>query len=129
MERHHVNATILGVVLCFLLASVFLSAVSPADLSRRMAAQIGAVGISLGISPNPENSAAAELAQKEAMLAAKERALASKEEYLAAQSAKHTANALEYSFLGGALLIALILLNIYFDYVALKSREANPSLG
>jgi hypothetical protein len=98
-------------------------------MGRRMTAQIGAVGISLGIVPNPENSAAAQLAAKEEMLAAKEQALRSKEEYLAAESAKHAANALEYSFLGGALLVALILLNIYFDYVALKNGEANPSLG
>lgn len=123
MGRHHLNAGVLLVASAFFASAVFLTAWSPRDLGQGMLAQIGAVGVTLGVLPNPDNTLAAQLRERQEALERKDRVLSEKEALLTAEALRRDANAIEYSFLGGSLLIALIILNFYFDTVAIRSSR------
>ena len=106
------------IVVAVISQSVFNA--NPVTIGKYFIAQIGSsVGIMTSVPPNPFNTLAQQLKEKELALLDKERELAQEEAALGKKIDKELATQnkilLYLSIIGGILLI-LILFNFYFDY-------------
>ena len=79
------------------------------------------VGVSVGVLPNPYNTLAQQLQDKENDLTKREADLSKKEEGSNKQD-----KTLIYALIGGGVLLLLILLNFYFDYRRKRRKQDTP---
>lgn len=116
----------LALALYLFLLALVSSYINPQELGAKFLAQVGSVGISLGVAPNPDNTLAEEFRKKEDSLSARESDLAAREAALqseARDSGKNNADATRYSLLGGIFLLALIIINYYLDFRARRMLQ------
>lgn len=109
-----VNTVALAVATPLFVYAFFL--VPPAVLARdaRSALTATAVGASAGVDPNPINTLAAQLKEKEASLDQREQVLSQIEDEIVAKNS--STNTIAFISLGGSLLLFLLVgLNFYFD--------------
>jgi hypothetical protein len=107
-----------------LISFLYTIGVNPVAMGRFIGAKIGsAVGISTSTSvpPNPFNTAASQLNDKEKKLAEREKLLNQKEAELNGGMAGQR-NLAYFLSVGVAVLFTLIILNFYFDYKS-KNRK------
>ncbi len=115
----YINAGVLFVA-TFLFGYAIFSA-SPATLVRNAQDSLAAVGVSAAISPNPYNSVAQQLVDKEARLNREQADLAAQQRIAAsAPSSKYAF----YSLCVSVLLFILVGINFYFD-IRRGSRAGN----
>lgn len=110
MYRKTLAIIFLVVLALFVGQAVFSK--SPALLGRYLLAQIG---FQASTPPNQFNTLAQQLKNKELTLAEKEKVLTQQEALLKARS-EEEAKTRKYLFLGGGMLLALILLNFCMDW-------------
>ena len=114
------------VVLLFVLFGVFglikiVFDASPIAIGEYLVAQVGSgIGITVSVPPNPFNTLAQQLKEKEDKLVVKEKELQQKEEIFQEQSSREqnsqNKNIIIYLIIGGGILLLLIVLNFYLDY-------------
>ena len=103
----------LVLALYFLSLAFVSSFADPRELGARFLAQV--VGVSAGVLPNPDNTIAGQLQQKEENLNERENELAAREAVLNSNGAGASVS-FNYSLLGELMLLSLISANFYFDY-------------
>lgn len=107
------------VILAFIFFQVAFDA-SPMAIGRYLVAQVGsAIGVTVSVPPNPFNTLAQQLKEKESALSDREKKLQAKESALETEINKGQSNqnkTLIYLAAVGGILLALILANFYFDY-------------
>jgi hypothetical protein len=95
-------------------------------LDARSTADIGTVGTSAAVEANPYNSLAGELQAKESELSAKEDALNERELGLVKEQGARRDAAWNFIVAGGAILLALVLVNLWFDIEILREERRRP---
>ncbi len=126
LDMHHIRLIVLGVAMVMLAATVVTVSDSHPEIGRFLLAQVGSVGLSVGVLPNPYNTLAEQLQAKEQVLNTKEAALNNETVALQAQQRENDIKVLRYSLLGGAFLFLLVLLNFYLDFRARKIVNTPP---
>ena len=128
---HHFRLLILFLVVMLLGASAFLTYQNHPEVGDFFLAQVGSVGISVGVLPNGYNTLAQQLADKEQELNAREAQLNGQTAAVQSGRSEADTKTLDFSAYGEAALLALVFFNFYVDYRARKklnaSQQQNPS--
>ncbi len=121
---HHFRLSALFFILVLFGASLTLAYQNHPEMGEFLLAQVGSVGINVGVVPNPYNTLAEQLAAKEQALNAKEAALNGGSLTLQFLRNEGDLKMFDYTAWGGATLFFLVLLNFYLDYRARKNVNA-----
>ncbi len=103
-----------GVILALVLFLYSLSVDSPLSLAQSAPAMLGSavIGMSAGVTANPDNTAAAQIAQKQAELDAREREVGAR----AGGAISGTRSLAAASLLTSLLVLVLVSANFYMDW-------------
>ncbi len=120
-QRHILRAVTAGAAFLIFVSSLQTSVISERS-SESTAYLANAVGVFVGVAANPDNTKAAQLMAKEAELKAREAAL------VADARPEPTGYDLfsMAAFALSALVLALVLLNFYFDHVHTREERRGP---
>ena len=123
-------------VVLFLLSAVlsfgyaFFTELAPHWGSRLFFSETASlVGVSVGVPPNPTNTLAEELKNKELSLAEREKALSQKEALFssATQTERQKDETYLYLFVTNGTLLFLIMIHLYFDHERRRRLIASPN--
>jgi len=126
---HHLRLSIMAVAVVLLGTSLYFSPYVR-GFERMFLAQIGSIGINVGVAPNQYNTLAQQLEEKEEALNAREQELKSRIAAIERESSALSgsdAQSYGYFAFGGASLFLLILLNFFLDYHARRRAEISSS--
>lgn len=126
-KKSPISVSVVALVIAAPLFVYALVLVPPAMLARdvRAALTATAVGATAGVDPNPINTLAAQLKEKEASLDQREQVLSQIEDEIIAKNSSN--NTIAFISLGGSLLLFLLVgLNFYLDTRRRRDQRAAP---
>lgn len=106
----------LGIIIASLIFQ-YITDINPLSIGKYFVYQlVSVIGVSVSVPPNPFNTLAQQLNEKENTLIQKEKELQEKESIIAEGKESRQNRTILYAAGGGGILLALVLLNFYLDY-------------
>lgn len=122
MKEHHLSGIVAFFAGIFILFGLLLLLDDLMIQKNNQLAQVGAVGVAVGVAENEVNRIYSELEAKEEVLKEREKYSETREAWLREKENKDSKIIL-YMSLGGALLLLLVIANFYFEYSIYKKDQ------